>query len=99
MSDSKTENLLQRWESTVKSAARYRQEMNALERASANAANELGKWLCPRDAKDGEVFGIWVAGRILEITKVDLHTYNLRFRANGKVYEGEIQTHGNATAV
>ena len=63
----KTWDFLDAWEKAEKMVTARRDQLREAETARDAAAQELGKWLSPEDAKSGEVFHVWVGDGILAI--------------------------------
>ncbi len=47
------------WLNAVDRRQRLMEELNSTETKLMNAANDLGRWLCPGDAQAGESFCVW----------------------------------------
>ena len=70
MADDKTIQLVRDWESSIERLNAVNNEINYAKCCLANNTNELGRWLVPEDAKVGEVFSIWIAGKMLSVEKI-----------------------------
>lgn len=79
------QKLVDRWRATHEAVQRAQQ---ALERAQAEeqeAANELGRVMCPKDMGPDEVVTTWARlnpkqERLLSITRKDARQYEVRWR-------------------
>jgi hypothetical protein len=46
--------------------------------------DELGKWICPNDAKAGESFCVWFGDSLIKAEVLGKNSYRVSVRARGK---------------
>jgi hypothetical protein len=60
---------IKRWADAEATLIRHKKQVSASEVELTNANNDLGKFLMPDDAKDGEVFSIWYGDSLITVQK------------------------------
>lgn len=77
---SDTRRVVERWGNAVDALANLKRQISSAECELSNAANDLGKFLAPDDAVDGEIFNIWYGSKILCVQKIGQHDYKISWR-------------------
>ena len=73
--------LIERWDIAQAALIAAQREVNRITTEALNSTNELGKWLCPSDARDGETFCVWDRKRLLVVTfDASRQDYSVRVR-------------------
>jgi hypothetical protein len=75
--------LIDRWRKSQEQLDRAKSAVTKAECEVSNAQNELGKWLTPADAKNGEQFCVWHGDSLITATK-DQSNYKVEIRKRGK---------------
>ena len=76
-----TEQLVLEWIRTRTASERLAAQLTAAEAQELNAANALGKWLCPEGAAIKEVFNVWIGSGVLQAQIInDQHDYAVKWR-------------------
>lgn len=75
--------LIDRWRNSQKRLDDARQAVIRAECDLSNSRNELGKWLTPEDALNGEQFCVWYGDSLITATK-DQTNYKVDIRKRGK---------------
>jgi hypothetical protein len=76
----KTNELVKDWIYASERLRRAKAEVNSAECELMNKANELGRWLCPTDAKQNEPFNIWFGDGVLSASYVGMSNYSVLWR-------------------
>jgi len=78
----KTVEAIQRWTMALRRVQDSKAKLNNDECELLNATNELGKWLTPDDAKQGEVFDICDGDGIISVwsTRDDRSEFKAEWR-------------------
>lgn len=76
----KTEELLREWLSANHRVRTARRELNSAECAALNATNNLGRWLVPPDANEGEEFNLWFGSGVLRAKRTGQNDYTVDWR-------------------
>jgi len=77
---SETRKLLERWMRAINSEEDLQSRLTSAQCELTNSTNTLGKFLCPDDATDGEVFNIWYTDGLLQVTRKHIHDYDVSWR-------------------
>lgn len=94
----KTEQLIRNWHSATNRKKEFENLMIQARQDEIKATDELGKWVCPSDAKPGEKFCIWSHGIFIEVTVPALsgNTHYIIKERPGKIQEkSEEKSDGN----
>lgn len=84
---SEGERRIKRWENAINDERRARSDLTSAECERENAATDLGKWLVPSDAKEGEKFCVWYGDSLIQAEVVGNpvnNNFKLTIRARGK---------------
>ena len=81
MSDLETNDLVARWKRAKQREEECQRAQNSSSCELANATNALGKWLTPKDSRQGEKFHIWYYGQLIEATEKSHGDYIIKIRA------------------
>jgi len=75
--------LIERWRNSQKQLESAKQSVIRAECEVSNSRNELGRWLTPEDARNGEQFCVWYGDSLISATK-DQTNYKVEIRKRGK---------------
>ncbi len=75
------EDLIRQWSRANKSVQDAHRDLNSAQCERTNSQNELGKFLCPDNAKEGEKFNIWYGSSLLEVTYEGNNDYAVMWRS------------------
>jgi hypothetical protein len=79
--------LLKNWKNTRDRVERLERELRMARNDLATTANAFGKWLSPPDAKDGEVFYVWIGSSLVgakALAGIVPQTYEVEVRSKGE---------------
>lgn len=81
---------LERWIEAKKRIEGLRRDMNSAECELSNATNDLGAWMMPKDAKDGETFNVWITDGILQATRLGCgpRDFEVKWRTEPSLKQG-----------
>lgn len=82
----KSFELVEAWMTACRYRDRLAKQLEEAEKAEEVCRNQLGCWIAPDDASNGESFQIWVGDALLRVwvsRTTDGPTYNIEWR-NGK---------------
>ena len=81
---SEGKNHIDRWLAAQEQLRRCKSSLNSAECEVSNSTTELGKWMMPNDAKDGENFYVWYGDSIFQVVKKPNGDFEITVRTRGK---------------
>lgn len=60
---------IEAWHGAMVHQTRCARELKSAQDTVKHWEGDLGKWMCPADAKPGESFSIWFGDALIEVTK------------------------------
>lgn len=76
-------NKMRRWRQAQRSLESANRAVTSAEVELANATNDLGKWMWPKDGQPEEKFCIWYGDSLIEVSKEATGEFHLRIRQQG----------------
>lgn len=72
--------MIDSWQRAIERVRSAERELLRAECALTNARNELGKWMMPDDAKEGEKIGVWHGASLICVEKLSGTRFKITIR-------------------
>lgn len=82
--------LVRQWKDAKEALREADRNQTSARNTLDNTTKELGQWLVPSEAKDGERCGVWVGDEFFQAVRTGgSYSVDIRKRSDGRVLEGK----------